>query len=292
MTQPSVNLLLASDLHVDVGAYPLRDRINKALDDGAQIDAVVLAGDLCESDYLGGPVAYAQREVPSHLPVAFVPGNHDFYKGRYGTLVNQWLAQAKGSHVHVLVEEEMVVANPYREEIVLLGTPLWSNLASMGPLVESDLRRGIHRQISDFAVMLGSQGEAWNVQQMLAQFEKGQLFLEKGLSRAALADGRRRVVVTHFGPHRESIAPRWRGVDISAYFINHLPELVERADLWLHGHTHEACHYQVGEEPDRGLVVCHPRGYLVGTESKQALAYEPLLIEVPVNRIPWDRGIA
>jgi predicted phosphodiesterase len=290
MLTPTANLLLASDLHLDMGHYDLSAQIKALLNQGERIDAVLLLGDIMEVA-AGSPVAYAKMQVPTDIPVAFVPGNHDFYGGRYGNLLNIWRAQALHSHVRVLVEEEMIVPSAEGGEIVLLGTPLWSNLEGLGPLVETDLRRSVHKQIADFSCIFDSDGSAWTALKMIEKFERAYLFLKKGLSSAALADGRRRVVATHFGPHRQSITPRWKSDDVSAYFCNHLPELVERADVWLHGHTHDGFEYQIGEDPDRGLVICHPRGYPRGSESEQALRYVPRLIKVPIQRTAWPEPV-
>jgi len=45
---------------------------------------------------------------------------------------------------------------------------------------------------------------------------------------------------------------------LSAAFASNLDHLVERADLWIHGHTHDNFDYQLG----RCRVVCNPRGYV------------------------------
>ena len=68
---------------------------------------------------------------------------------------------------------------------------------------------------------------------------------------------------------------------------NHLPELVEKADLWIHGHTHDQFEYDVGYKDGLGKVICHPRGYALGSEKQQAQDYAPRLVKVPVERIPW-----
>lgn len=286
MNPPTVNLLLASDLHLDVGGYDLGAHLSRYLRNGYAVDAVVLAGDLMEAA-AGDPVAYAAAQVPQDIPVAFVPGNHDFYGGRYGNLLNRWRARARGSHVRVLAEEEMVVSNRQGGEVVLLGTPLWSNLQSMGPVVEAALKKEIQHRSADFSCMFASTGGSWTVRHLLKQFDRAYRFLESGLSDEALKDGRRRVAVTHFGPHRQSMSPQWQSDNITAYFINHLPELVERADLWLHGHTHEEFDYQAGDVPHLGRVICHPRGYPQGIERARALSYVPRLIQVPVERVAW-----
>jgi hypothetical protein len=69
------------------------------------------------------------------------------------------------------------------------------------------------------------------------------------------------VVVTHHGPHRGSLAPRFAADWVSTAFINELPRsFFEVPKLWIHGHTHTGLDYQVG----KCRVVCNPRGYPVG----------------------------
>ena len=288
MNDDHVNLLLCSDLHLDVGHYALREHIDQVRQDH-RLDAVILAGDIVEVPG-GSPVKYALEQVPNDIPAFFVPGNHDFYGSAYGlaNVLNVWEKQAQNSHVHLFTEKSFVLSSPSGGKVVLLGSTLWSNLQGLGPLVESELLRNLPRQIADFSCMRASDGSPWKVRDMLAQFDKGLLFLEKELSRAMLQDGRRRVVITHFGPHKQSIQPRWASVDASAYFCNHLPELVEKADLWLHGHTHDQFEYQVGDDPCLGRVVCHPRGYAGGREKGQAQQYAPRLLSIPVKRVPWE----
>lgn len=40
------------------------------------------------------------------------------------------------------------------------------------------------------------------------------------------------VVVTHYGPHRNSVHPRYAGDLLNAAFVSDLTPLVEQADLW------------------------------------------------------------
>jgi len=65
------------------------------------------------------------------------------------------------------------------------------------------------------------------------------------------------VVITHFAPHRDSIASRFLNHPANPGFIVDLDQLMGSADLWIHGHTHTAFDYEV-----RGTrIVCNPRGY-------------------------------
>ena len=285
MPHPTVNLLLCSDLHLDAGNFDLSKHIEKNEHAGRRIDAVVLAGDIVEPDG-GSPIAYALHHIPSYIPAVFVPGNHDYYGRPFGNIANRLRAQAHQSHVHFLDNDTLTVRNPQGDEVVLVCSSLWSNLQSYGPVVEADLKKRLPMFIADFHCMHESNGSNWSVKSMLSRFENSLAFLEQHLLTNE-PQNRRRVVVTHFAPHTNSIHPKWQDNEVSAYFCNHLPHLVEKADLWLHGHTHDAFDYQVGLDKTKGRVVCHPRGYAGGFEKEQALNYAPKYIEVPVSPISW-----
>ena len=66
------------------------------------------------------------------------------------------------------------------------------------------------------------------------------------------------VVVTHHLPSMQSVAERFKASPLSAAFASNLDHLVERADLWIHGHTHDNFDYRLG----KCRVVCNPRGYV------------------------------
>jgi hypothetical protein len=66
------------------------------------------------------------------------------------------------------------------------------------------------------------------------------------------------VVVTHHGPHRRSLAPRFAAEWVSTAYLSELPgSFFDEPLLWVHGHTHSSHDYRVGG----CRVVCNPRGY-------------------------------
>lgn len=240
MTQPVLTLF--SDLHLDQWSWRTAPR-HQGL--------VVLAGDIIEA---GGDsaVAWAKARLDG-APTVFVPGNHDFYGGRVGPLLNRWRAQADGSNVSVLYNETLDY-----QGLRILGTPLWSGLALDGPVSAARLARTLKYQVADFTCIFDHDGKPWSVARMLEEHAIALEFLRQELARDPHIP---KVVVTHWPPARGSTHPRFKDDELSPYFINDYPELVAQATLWLHGHTHDASDYRVGQDPYRGRVICHPRGY-------------------------------
>jgi hypothetical protein len=80
------------------------------------------------------------------------------------------------------------------------------------------------------------------------------------------------VVITHHAPSRASIHPRFEGSLVNACFVSDADYLLDggRAQLWIHGHTHDSFDYVV-----KGTrVVCNPRGYARGGVNENA-AFDP-----------------
>ena len=76
---------------------------------------------------------------------------------------------------------------------------------------------------------------------------------------AGEAGGRRgTVIVTHAAPSLRSVAPKHRRDPVTAAFASDLEWMLDgRAVLWIHGHTHFCCDYEV----DGTRVVANQRGY-------------------------------
>lgn len=80
-------------------------------------------------------------------------------------------------------------------------------------------------------------------------------WLEKKLNESF--DGKT-VVITHMLPSMLSVSPRFRNDLASAAYASNLDDLIVKADLWVHGHTHDSFDYYVG----KCRVVCNPCGYI------------------------------
>lgn len=256
-------IALLSDLHNEHKMFNVAPFYQKL----QGVDLIVLAGDIQTPNETTNPVSWALDQLPD-VPVVFVPGNHDFYGGVPTELLAQWKAQAKGTRVRVLYNDVFDW-----DGVNILGTPLWSGLDLYGPVHKWQLEKVLPMSIADFRAIKLSANKLWTVGAMLNEHAQALAFL-----RAQLAKGGTNVVVTHWCPHEQSVDAQFRGDPLTPYFVNHLPELVEQADMWLHGHKHADCHYQVGNNPRKGVVHCHPRGY--PNEEARKGPYAPQFIEV------------
>ena len=86
------------------------------------------------------------------------------------------------------------------------------------------------------------------------------------------------VVITHHAPSRQSIHPRYAGSILNACFVSDAEHLfgTGRAQLWIHGHTHDSFDYAVNGT----RVVCNPRGYAKAGANENPRFDPDLMIEI------------
>ena len=96
--------------------------------------------------------------------------------------------------------------------------------------------------------------------------------------RLAVAHDGPTVVITHHAPSPKSIHPRFAGSLVNACFVSDAEHLVgaDRAQLWIHGHTHDSFDYVV----NGCRIVCNPRGYAKAGVNENPRFDPDLMVEV------------
>ena len=237
-----MKLQIFSDLHADV-ARP------RAISVAPDIDAVIVAGDICEGAESG--FARLRQIVPMQLPIIMVMGNHEYYRRHLASELAAARLAAPLYGVHIL-ENDIVTMGDVR----FIGCTLWTDYALYG-----DPQRAMqaaahglndHRRINWSKRpwrRFGPQ-EAWRLHQ------QSRAFIETTL--ATPFEGPT-VVVTHHAPHPRSVHPRYQSNLLNAAYASDLTEVIEtgKPTLWIHGHTHHGFDYRVGAT----RIVCNPNGY-------------------------------
>ncbi len=106
-----MRLQVFSDIHVDVvGGFEPRL--------AAGVDAVVMAGDVCEGAVEA--MGFLRRHIPLPTPILFVPGNHEYY-GRSIIKERREAALAAVEHDIRLLDDSVVHLGNVR----FVGATLW-----------------------------------------------------------------------------------------------------------------------------------------------------------------------
>lgn len=181
----------------------------------------------------------------SQVPTAYVLGNHEYYGQSKLELIEE---TQKHSHTNVFILNPGVLEF---EDTVVIGCTLHSALDLPGythypPVAYS-------AAIGDFYVT-----RDWSPEMHIAAHKAEVEFLDTELEKHK---DKKRIVVSHFVPTMQCIAPFWEGSSLNPYFTSDLDWLMDKhePDLWVFGHTHDK--HDVLHTNGKTRLVCNPRGY-------------------------------
>jgi predicted phosphodiesterase len=254
-----INIL--SDLHLGVSA------LDRPVNDA---DLVVLAGDIAP------PRQAAAWALRFAKPVVYVLGNHEFYGGCIDSTADELKALCAGTHVHVLDNDEIVIAG-----VRFLGTTLWTDFMLFGAGEAREMAMAeAQRLMRDFSRIRAGDDPAtlFTPAQSVTLFQRHADWLGRALARPHAGPT---VVVTHHAPSPKSIHARFAGSPLNACFVSDAEHLAgaERVSWWIHGHTHDSFDYDLHGT----RVVCNPRGYAKAGVNENPRFDPDLCIDVATN---------
>ncbi len=228
-------LHLVSDLHLEFYEDHGRAMLERTRWDDAA-SAVVLAGDIGGAGRRRATLELAFEFFSSKFEAVFyVPGKHEFYGCRAPQTVDR-IRKLAAQHSKVTFLEPGVIAS-WRDRRVV-GATLWFPYHPRNQ--DLSLAMNDFTFIKEFRPWVYEQNQA-HVAWLTEAVREGD------------------IVVTHHLPSFRSVAPRYDGDPLNAFFVCDLESLIQTRQpaLWMHGHTHDSCRYEIGST----LVTCNPRGY-------------------------------
>jgi len=256
-----MRLLILSDLHHELWREdaPVIDPTI------SQPDVVILAGDINTGHRA---VEWAER-IFSGIPVLYVHGNHESYGKNLEEEQEEIQAACLASkNVHFLNRSEYL-----HSQVRFLGATLWTNFRLFGDDERQASMRAAEAVMTDYKrIRLAKKNyrklRASDTAQMHAEHKS---WIEQKLAEPFSGTT---VVITHMAPSMMSVADQYSSDPVSAAYASQLDEVVSRADLWVHGHLHDSCDYQIG----RCRVVCNPCGYRTRAGGVENERFDPNFI--------------
>lgn len=230
---------ILSDLHLSRGGLPLPP---------TDADLVVLAGDIAR------PAQAIEWAAQWGRPTLYVAGNHEFYGSSLAATMRALKEASAGTPVRVLDDEAVVI-----DGVRFLGSTLWTDFRLFGDGAPREQAQAAAQGfMRDFTRIFidDAQREPLTPQHTASLFERHSAWLDERLREPHPGPT---VVITHHAPATGSIHPRFAGSPVNAAFVSDAQWLLagDRAQLWVHGHTHDSFDYRVNGT----RVVCNPRGY-------------------------------
>ncbi|RJG02862.1 metallophosphoesterase [Noviherbaspirillum sedimenti] len=249
-----MKIQIASDLHYEFLEKQFPDY---RIIEPADADVLVIAGDI----HRGAMAIEAFADWP--MPVVYVHGNHEAYHEQYEALLGRLRRHSAGSNVHFLEQDALVLGG-----VRFLGCCLWTDyqLAPFDPAAAMQAAEGM---LPDHRLIRFGEG-VFSAQDAQRIHATSRNWLERQLAESF--DGPT-VVISHHGPHPDSVHARFAGSIINAAFVSDLTPLMGRADLWIHGHVHNSFDYAIAGT----RIVTNPRGYatnLLAAASPDQLTWE------------------
>lgn len=226
-----MRIQLLSDLHFEFHRDGGRELVASL--DPTGVDVLVLAGDIAVGAGIAEAVAlFCDRYRDA--TVVYVHGNHEYF-GCGQASVRSLMGEVSAAYPRLRWLDACAAEIRGRR---FLGAPLWFR---PHPLTDR-----LKRSMADFSEIPGF--EQW----VHEENARALAFLEREL-------GAGDIVVTHHLPSHRSVAARYSGSPLNAFFVCDVEDLVRerRPALWLHGHTHSSVRYRIGET----TVACNPFGY-------------------------------
>ena len=231
-----MKIQILSDLHNEflrsAGLAESRGDFNPNVWEGyipkTDADLIVLAGDI---DIGCKGVKWAIQES-NHLnvPMIYVAGNHEYYNREYYSTLKQMRDTSKGTNVHFLERNEIIIEN-----IRILGATLWTDYNVVPGQDVRQVMNECEYALNDHRVIrMAGQGyfstlNARKINHESAKWLEGKLNDDTKM---------KTLVVTHHGPSILCQHKKYPVSAISGAFHSDLDELVSKADCWIYGHTH------------------------------------------------------
>jgi predicted phosphodiesterase len=234
-----MKLWIVSDLHVESAPSWDLPPIAKR----PTFDVMIVAGDLIPRMERGVKWLLSRITEP---PVIYIAGNHEFYGTDIDRTVEKARREANGTNIHVLQNESVTIGT-----VTFLGATGWTDFNFFGD--PDRAMRVAQETMNDYRKIRTKNFEnRLRPTHALTRHLETRMFLQQGLRRPAHG---RLVVITHMGFHAEAVRPDLEHDVISAAYTSRA--LIEGADLWVYGHTHESRDFLSGNT----RVVSNAKGY-------------------------------
>lgn len=236
-----MRLRILSDLHLEFfdGHRDLPD---------VDADVMVLAGDIHRKSE---GLAWARLRFPD-VPIIYVPGNHEFYDTCMPQLREALALEAERLDIELLDNRAITLGG-----VRFYGTTLWTDFALYAGDPTQDPALTVSkalRYMPDFKIVQASPGVTLTPQMSQQLHTEALAWLEGELAQPF--DGRK-VVISHHAPLHDCIPGQYIGDALSPAFASHLPYLMGKMDVWVHGHVHEP----VDIVRNGTRIIANPGGY-------------------------------
>lgn len=234
-----------SDIHLEMNQSDFKFTPSDAT-------VLVLAGDICVADYLTRSAAspyFAAAERTRNFfyqaqlrydHILYVPGNHEHYDGRLDKTIS--ILRKAFPLVEILDNQSTFING-----VQFFGGTLWTDLSNP---VHAEVARS---SLNDYRLITSPKFRKLSPSETMREH---MLFLTALKSLDTIPD----IVISHHAPSFQSLNPVYdNDVLLNHSYASHLDNMIydSAIPIWIHGHTHYAVDYEIGNTQ----IVSDPIGY-------------------------------
>jgi Icc-related predicted phosphoesterase len=222
-----MKIQVISDLHQEFGFMDISFE---------NADLVILAGDI----NLGTKGIEWIKATIKNIPVIYVLGNHEYYKGSYPKTLKSIQELAKDTNVHVLENKSVVIGN-----ITFHGATLWTDFALLG---DSRLNGSFcQEKMNDYKMI--RRDPSYSKLRSIDTYVIHQASLKWLQASLESASTEKNIVVTHHAPSIKSIPDDLKDDVLSSAYASNLEPVISKyqPQYWIHEHIHVPKKYQIGD---------------------------------------------
>lgn len=256
-----MKLQILSDLHIDsyarqshpIGHIPKTDA-----------DVVLVAGDTANSD--SGMPWLQEQAARLQVPLITIAGNHEYFNEnvlefdeKLATWDNYDNESMQG--VKILQCQHIDI-----DDVRILGCTLWTDYQYKAN--EETMEKAKHFMRDYKQIYAGN--ELFSPEVSIQIHAKQRQWLQQALITAKEL-GKKTIVMSHHSVSPLSVSEKYASLPSNAAFVSDFSEWMHKdwaPMLWVHGHTHEAFDYRIGNT----RVIVNPRAY-PNEVSSTALAF-------------------
>lgn len=258
MSNKTSSIALVSDIHLEFGACELTP---------TKADTLILAGDIVVAvRFKDENLDFFKKACDEYKNVIYIMGNHEHYGSEFKNtqeILRRKLASLR--NLHFLDNESVTI-----DDIMFIGSTLWTSCNDRDPNVLNYVDNGL----SDYQVIRDNPVRRFTSRNAAQVNFDSFIYLSCNVE---INKDKKIVVVTHHTPSFNSVHPKYGNDTLNYGFSNQYDQFITanpHIKLWVHGHTHDAFDYVIGET----RVVCNPRGYYAVEHRR--VQFDPKVMEV------------
>ncbi len=151
--------------------------------------------------------------------------------------------------------------------IRFVGTTLWTDYCLDGKTHQARSIQDASMFMNDYRLIQTNAGIQLTALDTVSFHNEQRRWLQSQLDQASRDYT---VVITHHGPHPNSIHSQYAGNSINAAFVSNLETMMGQSAFWIHGHTHNSFDYVVNGT----RVIVNPAGYRQGFKTTTGIDWD------------------